>query len=71
MQLRTEIWVTERKIKPESLFFSGGLAAKVQRKDTLSLRNMLDAPPIKDDIPDQTPEERREKMEQISLKLER
>lgn len=53
--------------------FLGGLAAKVQRKDTLSLRQMLDAnaPPIVDDIPNQTAEQRREKMEEVSVRLER
>ncbi|KHJ94941.1 hypothetical protein OESDEN_05121 [Oesophagostomum dentatum] len=46
-----------------------GLAAKVQRKDTLALR--LDAPPCKDDICGQTPDDRRSLMHKASIKLER
>ncbi|EPB74106.1 RPEL repeat protein [Ancylostoma ceylanicum] len=46
-----------------------GLAAKVQRKDTLALR--LDAPPCKDDICGQTADDRRTLMHKASLKLER
>ncbi|ETN70604.1 RPEL repeat protein, partial [Necator americanus] len=47
----------------------GGLAAKVQRKDTLALR--LDAPPCKDDICGQTADDRRTLMHKASIKLER
>uniref|UniRef100_A0A915KEP6 Phosphatase and actin regulator 2 n=1 Tax=Romanomermis culicivorax TaxID=13658 RepID=A0A915KEP6_ROMCU len=50
---------------------ASGLAAKVIRKDTLSLRHVLDAPPPVDDIPDQTPAQRRQNMEKASVKLER
>ncbi|PAV61014.1 hypothetical protein WR25_04376 [Diploscapter pachys] len=46
-----------------------GLAAKVQRKDTLALR--LDAPPCKDDINGQTAEQRKELMHRVSIKLAR
>ncbi|KAL6731832.1 hypothetical protein Aduo_002658 [Ancylostoma duodenale] len=46
-----------------------GLAAKVQRKDTLALR--LDAPPCKDDICGQTADDRRSLMHKASIKLER
>ena len=50
----------------------GALAARVQRRDTFALR--LDAagvPPPRDDIPNQTREERRQIMHRVSLKLER
>ncbi|CAJ0595564.1 unnamed protein product [Cylicocyclus nassatus] len=46
-----------------------GLAAKVQRKDTLALR--LDAPPCVDDISGQTADDRRTLMHKASIKLER
>ncbi|WKX89157.1 hypothetical protein Q1695_008648 [Nippostrongylus brasiliensis] len=46
-----------------------GLAAKVLRRDTLALR--LDAPPCKDDISGQTPDDRRTLMHQASIKLAR
>ncbi|KRY53384.1 Phosphatase and actin regulator 2, partial [Trichinella britovi] len=51
----------------------GALASKVYRKDTISLRDALEGPSsvASLDIPDQTQQERREKMEQISVKLER
>ncbi|KAL1230604.1 Phosphatase and actin regulator [Trichinella pseudospiralis] len=50
----------------------GALASKVYRKDTISLRDALEGPSVAVlDIPDQTQQERREKMEQISVKLER
>ncbi|KRZ67332.1 Phosphatase and actin regulator 2, partial [Trichinella papuae] len=50
----------------------GALASKVYRKDTISLRDALEGPSVAAlDIPDQTQQERREKMEQISVKLER
>ncbi|KRZ03159.1 Phosphatase and actin regulator 2, partial [Trichinella zimbabwensis] len=50
----------------------GALASKVYRKDTISLRDALEGPSMAAlDIPDQTQQERREKMEQISVKLER
>uniref|UniRef100_A0A5S6QF56 Phosphatase and actin regulator 2 n=1 Tax=Trichuris muris TaxID=70415 RepID=A0A5S6QF56_TRIMR len=48
-----------------------GLASRVYRKDTLSLKDMLDLPPPVNDIPNQTQEERRQKMEMVSVKLER
>ncbi|KHJ48637.1 RPEL repeat protein [Trichuris suis] len=48
-----------------------GLASRVYRKDTLSLKDMLDLPPPVDDIPNQTQQERRHKMEMVSVKLER
>ncbi|VDO95579.1 unnamed protein product [Soboliphyme baturini] len=50
---------------------SDRLAARIYRKDTLSLKNMLDTPPPVDDIPNQTVQERREKMAEASIKLER
>ncbi|EYC01807.1 hypothetical protein Y032_0104g3612 [Ancylostoma ceylanicum] len=55
--------------RPLSASATGGLAAKVQRKDTLALR--LDAPPCKDDICGQTADDRRTLMHKASLKLER
>lgn len=62
---------TEYEEEEENNEPASGLAAKVIRKDTLSLRHMLDAPPPVDDIPDQTPAQRRENMEKASVKLER
>lgn len=46
-----------------------GLASKVARRDTIALK--LDAPPCKDDINGQTPDDRKKLMKTASIKLAR
>jgi len=53
----------------EEVDINSAFAAKIQRRDTIARR--LDAPDPVDDIPDQTPDERRKLMHKVSLKLER
>ncbi|KAK0422565.1 hypothetical protein QR680_007641 [Steinernema hermaphroditum] len=53
----------------ESELCISGLAARINRRDTLARK--LDAPDPVDDIPNQTSDERRKIMHRVSIKLER
>ncbi|KAE9547873.1 hypothetical protein FO519_008914 [Halicephalobus sp. NKZ332] len=53
----------------DEVAINSAFAAKIQRRDTMARK--LDAPDPVDDIPDQTPDERRKIMHRVSLKLER